>query len=158
MPNTPENLLMQTYLSFQPRYHELTCRDSRSVWVPMYNPIREVVQAERQRIEGEFGNVDSTAWVRPAKKKADIKEVWSDVAYVAKFLVGSMLLGWLMHSIPFVNRWLVHAPHDNSVAAMMVTGAVTLSLCGLVVGPSRLKIARRRAAEAQKPQESQHAQ
>lgn len=35
---------MQTFLSFEPRYHKRTPRDGKPVWVPMYNPIREYVQ------------------------------------------------------------------------------------------------------------------
>lgn len=124
----------------------------------MYNPLRQVVQAEAQRIKGEFGNVDSTGWVRPAKKKNDIREVWSDAGELAKFLVGSMALGGLIQAIPFVHQSLEYAPVENRIAVMAVTGVATLSLCSLVVGLVRLKISPRQTAEEQKTQESDHAE
>jgi hypothetical protein len=57
---------MQTNLSFEPRYHELTCRDGRPVWVPMYNPIRECVDEERQRIQAAGGDVQTRVLMLPA--------------------------------------------------------------------------------------------
>jgi hypothetical protein len=148
------NPSMQTFLSFEPRYHELTCRDGQPMWVPMYNPIREVVQVEAQRIKGEFGKVDSTAWVRPARKKIGIIEVWADVADLAKFLAGAMLLGWLMSCIPLIDQLLTQAPADNRVPATMAMGGATLSLCGLVVALVRLRRSRQRAAAEQHPDEA----
>lgn len=55
----------QKALSFQPTYHELTQGPAGSVWVPVYNPCRECVNQERNRIEAEGARVDSNAWQMP---------------------------------------------------------------------------------------------
>jgi len=41
---------METLLSFEPKYHELTCRDGQPVWVPMYNPMRTCVSQEKLQL------------------------------------------------------------------------------------------------------------
>jgi len=124
---------MQTFLSFKPRYHELTCRDGKPVWVPMYNPIRECVQTECQRIKGEFGVVDSTAWVRPAVKKMDGRELWSQVFGLVLYFGGALALGWLMSKVPLLEGVLDMAPADRRVAGMMAMGGAVLSLGSIVV-------------------------
>jgi hypothetical protein len=50
---------MQTYLSFEPRYHELTCREGQPVWVPMYNPMRECVSQECLQLQAAGCEVET---------------------------------------------------------------------------------------------------
>lgn len=50
---------MPVLLSFEPRYHELTCRDGQPVWVPVYNPMRECVGQECLRIRATGGEVET---------------------------------------------------------------------------------------------------
>lgn len=52
---------MSSSLSFAPRYHELTQPDAGAIWMPMYNPNRECVVQERQRIEAEGFQVETRA-------------------------------------------------------------------------------------------------
>lgn len=56
---------MHKPLSFEPRYHEAGPGTGNATWVPMYNPVRECVQAERRQIEAEGGLVNSRAWKMP---------------------------------------------------------------------------------------------
>jgi hypothetical protein len=52
---------MSTSLSFAPRYHELISVGAGAIWMPMYNPDRECVAEERQRIEAEGFQVETRA-------------------------------------------------------------------------------------------------
>lgn len=138
---------MQTFLSFEPRYHELTCREGQPVWVPMYNPIRDCVQAECQRIRDEFGVVDSTAWVRPVVKKIDARELWTEARGLVLFFLGAFVLGWLMSLVPLLNDWLALAPAEHRAAGMMAMGCATLSLCSLVLALVRSRKSRLHRAD-----------
>lgn len=50
---------MQTYLSFEPHYHELTCHKGQPVWMPMYNPMRECVSQERLQLQAAGCEVET---------------------------------------------------------------------------------------------------
>jgi hypothetical protein len=141
---------MQTFLSFEPRYHELTCRDAQPVWVPIYNPVRECVERERQRIRGEFGVVDSTAWVRPVVKKIDTKELWGELIYLGLFLVGSFVLGWVMSKLSPLEGWLAVTPAEQRMAGIMAMGGAVLSLCSIVMALVRPQNTRRRSTAEEK--------
>jgi hypothetical protein len=132
---------MQPNLSFTPRYHELSSGTASRGWVPLYNPGREVVAAERSQIEAEGGQVDSQAWAAPYATRAgwrgrQMALIWVGFLALAVapllgvYLAEAFNLDWVNQATGLVHAGGVMAVGLGAVSAVLVSlGAVTGLAC-----------------------------
>jgi hypothetical protein len=130
---------MQTYLSFTPRYHELTERDGKPVWVPMYNPVRQCVQAEGCRILGEFGQVDSQAWKRPKVQPLDVRPLLGALAYIVAFLMAAQAVGWLLTLAGPLAQLVATLPAERQASSVLALGGVVVTCIEAAVAVVRAR-------------------
>lgn len=140
---------MQTCLSFEPRYHELSFRNGQPVWVPMYNPMRECVSAECSQIlaagglvETRIGNLPEVvrraiATTKSRQRRARWAPVLEPLLEVG-FVLGtvSMLahIGWLVGATLLTAYDSVWFNGLNQFEAVGVSTAVGLPAIGAIVG------------------------
>lgn len=140
---------MQTSLSFEPRYHELTCRDGRPVWVPMYNPLRECVSQESLQLRAAGCQVEGRLamlpkLVRQAAVRTKRRERYARWAPVLEPVLSvGMALGvfsMLAHMTCLIGASLATA-HDpvwfsglSQLNAIAVSAAVGLPVIGALIG------------------------
>jgi hypothetical protein len=117
---------MDKRLSFEPRYHEIGAGDHDATWVPVYNPARECVLAERRQIEADGGRVNSRAWKMP---RAVRLQVWQD-----NLLFIDGLVIWLLIALYIgegLTRFVFHWSWAMQLSASM-RGACSIGM-GLAV-------------------------
>jgi hypothetical protein len=140
---------MESYLSFEPRYHELTSRDGQPVWVPMYNPMRECVSAECSQILAAGGLVETRIEKLPEvvrraianTKRRQQRARWAPVLeplLAVGFVLGtvSMLahIGWLVGAALLMAYDSVWFNGLDQLEAVAVSTAVGLPTIGVIVG------------------------
>jgi hypothetical protein len=145
---------MSTSLSFAPRYHELTQPEAFAIWVPMYNPKRECVAQERQRIEAEGFQVETRAeklehLLAPARNSAGetLRRARAELVHEVKLAAVTVLvvlgvfffLSYVFGTLAV--RWFY--PTWFATLSWLPATAMVYGVGALVAGPTLFVLARK---------------
>jgi hypothetical protein len=117
---------MKTTLSFTPTYHELVEIEGKLSWVPMYNPIRDCVREECQRILGEAVMVNSWAWKRPEVRRPVFVSLESPWVSLLLFVVTAAGSCWLLTALDTIGPWF----REHYFVAVAVSVLLALETVG----------------------------